>query len=115
MQYFVKAEFVEENIAGKPAEDVIKWIEMIIHPSLDMLQSQINGGKIQGGVAAGERVGYMIIDAPSHEAVGDWARSLPFWGAMRWTIVPLQSPKSAVEQDKAAFARARAMIAGGQR
>jgi hypothetical protein len=111
MHYLVRGEYIEENTAGKPAEDVFGWIEMVIHPSLEMMESQIQAGKITGGIAAGERVGYMIVDAPSNVALGEWLRSFPFWGTMRWTVTPLQSPKSAVDQDKAAFARARAMIA----
>jgi muconolactone delta-isomerase len=110
MNYLVRGEFVEENTAGKPVEDVFSWIEMVVHPSLEMMQSQIQSGKVTGGIVAGERVGYMIVDAPSHDALGEWLRSFPFWGALKWTVTPLQSPKSAVDQDKASFARARAMM-----
>ena len=112
MHYLVKGEFIEEYTAGKPAEESFKWIEMVVHPSLEMLENQMKEGKITGGLAAGDRVGYMIIDAPSNVAVGEWLRSFPFWGALKWTVTPLQSFKSGKDQDVAAFARARAMMAG---
>jgi hypothetical protein len=111
MWYFVKGEFVEESIAGKPIQEVMSWIETTIHPSLEMLENWIENKKAVGGVLAGERVGVFLLDASSHEEVGKMLRSLPFWGALKWTVAPIQSPHSAVEQDKEAFRRAREMMA----
>jgi|SRR5208283_6093840 len=110
MWYFVKGEFVEENIAGKPFEEIATWIEMVIHPSLEMLEKWIQDKKAVGGIIAGERTGIFLLDAPSNEEVGKMLRSLPFWGALKWTVSPLQSPRSAAEQDKWAFEQARAMM-----
>ena len=101
MHYLIKGEFVEENIAGKTQAEVFGFIESVVHPSLEMLEKAIQEKKITGGIVAGERVGYFIIDVPSNEEVGNWLRGLPFWGALRWTVTPLQSPRSAVDQDKA--------------
>ena len=115
MQYLVQGLFVEENTAGKPQADVISWIEMIVHPSLDMLDKAVQEKKITGGVVAGVREGVFIMDASSNEEVGKFLRSLPFWGALKWTVTPIQSYRSAVEQDKASFQQARAMMAGGRR
>jgi hypothetical protein len=50
MQYFVRAEFVEENIAGKPFADVMSWIETVIHPSLDALDKAVGNRKVTGGL-----------------------------------------------------------------
>ena len=111
MQYLIKGEFIEENLAGKPAPDAISWIEMVIHPSLELLEKAIQEKKITGGLVTGERAGYFIIDVPSNEEVGKWLRGLPFWGSLRWTVTPLQSPRSGIDQDKAAFEQARAMMA----
>jgi len=111
MWYHVKAEFVEENIAGKPMEEIISWIEMVIHPSLEMIEEWIQDKKLVGGIIAGERVGVFLLEASSHEEVGMMLRSLPFWGAMRWAVAPLQTPRSAIEQDKEAFVRAKEMMA----
>lgn len=112
MQYLVKGEFIEEILANMSMEESFKWIEMVVHPSLEILEKQVQEKKIIGGIAAGERIGYFIIDVPSHEEAGRWLRNLPFWGALKWTVVPLQSSRSAVDQDKAAFQHARAMMAG---
>ncbi len=59
---------------------------------------------------AGVREGVFILEASSNEEVGTFLRNLPFWGAMKWTVFPIQSFKSAVEQDKASFKQARAMM-----
>ena len=112
MQFFVTGEFVEENIAGKPMEEAFAWIGMVVHPSLEALDKMVQDRQVTGGVAAGARVLHMIIDASSGEEVGKMLRSLPLWGAARWTVTPLQSFRSAVEQDRASFERARAMAAG---
>ena len=115
MQYLVRGEFVEENVAGKPQADIISWIEMVVHPSLEMLEKAVQEKKITGGVGAGVREGVFIFDASSNEEVGKFLRSLPFWGALKWTVTPLQSYKSAIDQDKASFQQARAMMAGARR
>ncbi len=115
MQYLVRGEFVEENIAGKPQSDAISWIEIVVHPSLEMLDKAVKEKRITGGVTAGVREGFLILEAPSNEEVGKFLRSLPFWGALKWTVTPLQSFRSAVDQDKAAFQQARAMMASGHR
>ena len=110
MQYFVKGEFVEENIAGKSFQDTATFIRTVVHPSLLALDRATREGKGIGGVGAGERAGYIILEAPNHEAVGKFLRDLPFWGALKWTIVPLQTFQSAVEQDLAAIENAKQMM-----
>ena len=112
MLFFVKAEFIEENNAGKPMQDVMTFIERTIAPSLEALEKAIQTKKITGGLAAGERVGYFIMEASSPEEIGEYLRNMPFWIAMKWTVVPLQSPRSANEQDKAAMQKAKAMLSG---
>ncbi len=111
MQYLVKGEFVEENIAGKPQSDAISWIEKVVHPSLEMLDKAVKEKRITGGINAGVREGVFILEAPSNEEVGKFLRNLPFWGALKWSVIPLQTFQSAVAQDKAAFQQARAMMA----
>jgi len=101
---------VEENIAGKPFADVMSWIETVVHPSLEMAEKFVSEKKITGGVISGVREGVFILEASSNEEVGKFLRNLPFWGAMKWTVSPLQSFKSAVEQDKESFKQARSMM-----
>jgi hypothetical protein len=110
MQYFVKGEFVEDNIAGKPFPDVMTYIQQVIHPSLHALDKATREAKVIGGIGAGERIGYMILEAPNHEEVGKFLRNLPFWGSLKWTIVPLQTFESCVAQDLAAFEQAKVMM-----
>jgi hypothetical protein len=109
MQYLVSGEFIEGNLAGKPTEEIFAFVETIVHPSLDSLDKMVQGGKASGGAVAGARILHMIMDASSGEDVGKMLRSLPIWGVMRWTVTPLQSFRSAIEQDKAVHERARAM------
>src|SRR5271157_3207144 len=111
MWYFVKGEFVEENIAGKPILENFSWIEMIVHSSLEMLDKWMQDKKLYGGIIAGERVGVFMLEASSNEEVGRMLRSLPFWSALRWTVSPIQSFDSSVERDKEAFKRGREMMA----
>ena len=110
MQYLIRGEFVEENTAGKATMDAIKWIEMVDHPSLEMLEKGVQEKKFTGGMVAGAREGVLIMDASSNEEVGAFLRGLPFWGALKWTVTPLQSFRSAVDQDKATFEQVRKMM-----
>jgi len=112
MLYCVKVEFIEENNAGKPMQEIIALIEGVVAPSLEALEKAIQAKKITGGLAAGAREGFFIMDASSHEEIGGFLRGLPFWYAMKWTVVPLQSPRSAIEQDKAIIQRIKAMLSG---
>ena len=112
MQYFVKAEFIEENNAGKPIQDVVALIDGMVTPSLEALEKAIQAKKVTGGLVAGAREGFFMMDASSHEEIAGFLRSLPFWVAMKWTVVPLQSPRSAIEQDRAFIQKAKAMLGG---
>jgi len=114
MQFLVKGEFVEENIAGKPIPDAISWIETVVFPSLELLEKTVQEKKITGGLAAGERVGVFVLEASSNEEVGKFLRGLPFWAALKWTVTPLQTFRSGMEQDKTSFQQARAMMSGHQ-
>ena len=112
MLYLVKLEFIEENNAGKPIQEVLAFIEGLVAPSLEVLEKAVQNKKISGGLVAGAREGYFVMDASSHEEIAGFLRGLPFWQAMKVTVVPLQSPRSEIEQDKAIIQKARAMLAG---
>jgi hypothetical protein len=115
MWYFVKGEFVEQNIAGKSFPETKAYIEQVIHPSLLALENSMKQGKVLGGLATGERMGYFMVDLPNHEEVGKWLRGLSFWGSLKWTVVGLQSPGSAIEQDRWAFEQAQMMMTAQNR
>jgi hypothetical protein len=111
MQFLISGEFIEAQIAGKPMEEIFTWVEMVVHPSLDMMDKMVEAGKLTGGVAAGSRVLHVVLEAPSAEELGKTLRSFPIWGAMHWTVTPLQTFRSAIEQDQASQKLARARVA----
>lgn len=106
----VGCEFIEENLAGKTPEEAAMYIERVIRPSLESLWNLAQEKKIVGGVVAGVREGAFVIDVDTNAEVGRMLRSLPFWGAMKWTVTPLQSFLSAIEQDRDAIQQMRAMV-----
>jgi hypothetical protein len=107
MQYFVKGEFLDETVIGKQIEESLGWLERVVHPSLGMLAKAVEERKITGGATAGVRESIFILEAESNEDVGSFLRGLPFWTALKWTVTPLQSFKSVLEQDKVMFASTR--------
>jgi hypothetical protein len=110
MHYLVKCEFIEENLAGKTPEESAMYIQQVIKPSLEALWKLAEEKKIVGGVVAGVREGAFIIDVDSNAEAGRLLRGLPFWGAMRWAVSPLQSFQSAIDQDREAIEQMRAMV-----
>jgi muconolactone delta-isomerase len=112
MHYLVKGEFIEEMLAGKTPEEAAMFSEQVIKPSLEALWKLSEEKKVFGGVTAGARESAFIIDVESNAELGRLLRSLPFWGAMRWTVSPLQSFQSAADQDSEAVQAMRAMVVG---
>jgi len=41
MLYLVKLEFIEENNAGKPIQEVLAFIEGLVAPSLEVLEKAV--------------------------------------------------------------------------
>jgi hypothetical protein len=110
MHYLVKGEFIEEILAGKTPEESAMYVQQVVKPSLEALWKLAEEKKVVGGVTAGVREAAFIIDVESNDEVGRLLRSLPFWGAMRWTVSPLQSFQSAIDQDHEAIQAMRAMV-----
>jgi hypothetical protein len=110
MHYIVECEFIEENLAGKTPEKSAVYIEQIVHPSLEALRNLVEEKKIVGGVVAGVRQAAFVIDVGTNAEVGKMLRSLPFWGVMKWTVTPLQSFQSAIQQDLEAIQKMRSMV-----
>lgn len=96
MQYLVEAENIDGLI---PMTEVPEFINNIVIPSYQQLINLESENKIKGGLLAGQRAGVFIIEAPSNEEVGKILRSIPFWGMVKWKVTPLQSFKSALDQD----------------
>ena len=110
MQYVVRGEFIEETLAGKTSEESAMYIQQVVKPSLEALWNLAQEEKIFGGVVAGARECAFVIDADSNTEVGRVLRSLPFWGATRWDISPLQTFQSALDQDREAIQAMREMV-----
>ena len=96
MQYLVEAENIDGLI---PMKDVPDYINHIVIPSYQELIKLESENKIKGGLLAGQRAGALVVEASSNEELGKMLKSIPFWGMVKWKITPLQSFKSALEQD----------------
>ena len=96
MQYLVEAEYIDGLI---PMKDVPDYINHIVIPSYEQLIKMESENKIKGGLLAGQRAGAFVMEASSHDEIGKILRAIPFWGMVKWKIIPLQSFKSALEQD----------------
>jgi len=96
MQYLVEAENIDGLI---PMKDVPDYISHIVIPSYEHLIKLESENKVKGGLVAGQRAGAFVMEAESNEDLGNMLRSIPFWGMVKWKITPLQSFKSAMEQD----------------
>jgi muconolactone delta-isomerase len=112
MHYLVKGEFIEELLAGKTPEESAMYSQQVVRPSLEALGKHAEEKKIVGGTVAGAREAVFVIDVDSNAEVGRLLRTLPFWGAMRWTVSPLQSFQSTADQDREAIQAMRAMVVG---
>jgi hypothetical protein len=99
MQYLVTGEWVEVG-ALLPPDQVATIIENVVLPSFDVWMQWENEGVLQGGVFAGERAGAFILEAASHEEVGERLASLPFWGMVKWNVRPLQSVRSTADRER---------------
>ena len=96
MQYLVEAENIDGLIQMKDVHDYINHIVIQSYQELIKLESE---NKIKGGLLAGQRAGAFVVEASSNEELGKMLKSIPFWGMVKWKITPLQSFKSALEQD----------------
>jgi hypothetical protein len=109
MLYLIEGE-VYEGLHALPPDQVVAAFEGAILPSLEILAQWEESGQLWGGAVAGHRQGTFILDAPSHEELGNRLRSLPFWGLIRWHTTPLQPFRSALEGDKRVIEQLKAAV-----
>jgi hypothetical protein len=74
----------------------------MVRPSLEALSNMVDEKKT-GGVFAGQRAGLLILDVSSHEEVGRFLASLPFFSRIKWNVTPLQPYRSTIERDSKAL------------
>jgi hypothetical protein len=72
-------------------------LEGVYIPSFKMLEQWESEKKVTGGFLAAQRAGAIIIEASSGEELSNKMTSLPFWGALNWEVIPLQSFHSGIE------------------
>ena len=90
MHYLVKGEFVEGMLTGRTPEDNAAYFEYVVKPSLEALWKLGEEKKLVGGGVAGVGEIAFIIDVDSDYEVGRLLRTLPYRGADRWSVSPLQ-------------------------
>ncbi len=82
-------------------EEVAEVLEKGILPTFDMLMELKTKKKIVvGGLPAGSRTLYLIIEAGSHDEIDRMLRDLPAWGVFSWKVVPLQSLEGRAEMER---------------
>lgn len=76
---------------GSP-DEAAEVLEKGIIPLFDAL-AKLEKDKVivAGGLPAGSRTLYLMIEADSHDAVDRILRDLPGWGVFSWKVMPLQS------------------------
>jgi hypothetical protein len=94
-----------------PTQQLATLLEQAIVPSLEMFAAWEIEGRARGGIHAGQRAGTFIIEAASAEEPGSMLASLPFWGMLKWSVVPLQSTRSTIERERGLL-QARAAAPG---
>ncbi len=90
MRFLVTMEHIDSGEPAMPKE-MAALLENAVLPSIKTLGEWQKAGKAMGGVLAGRRGAAFIVDADSHEQLGDLLRTLQIWGVCDIDIVPLES------------------------
>jgi len=110
MRYLVRGEFVDDTFEGmSPAESAL-YFQQVIKPSIEALWELADEMKIVRGVTAGWRESAFVVEAASSDEVGRLLRSLPFRGAVRWSVSPIQSLQSALHGHREAQRAGRNLV-----
>jgi hypothetical protein len=80
MLYLITGEWIEDPSVSLQQYATL-W-EQMIRPSLETLSNTADDKKT-GGVFAGQRAGCLILDVSSHEEVGQFLASLPFFSRLK--------------------------------
>ena len=99
MRYFVKAEFVELGASLSP-EEFVNMVENLVIPSFETMDKLETDNIIVSGIVSGTRTAIFIIDVESNNELTRLLQSFPFWGILKWDIVPLDIPNERIEIDK---------------
>ena len=76
-------------------------VENIVIPSFEAMSKLESEKKIlASGIVSGGRAGMFIIDVESNKELTKLLQSLPFWGILKWEIIPLDSLTERIEVEK---------------
>ena len=105
MRYFVKGEFVEPGptFSDRPFSDrrFVQMLENTILPSFENVIKLEKEKKIlASGLFTGARAGVFIIDAESNDELTRLLYTLPFWGIIKWEVIPLDTFEDRIQIDR---------------
>jgi hypothetical protein len=104
MLYLITGEWTENP--NESAQETAALWEQITRPSLEAIAKVVDDKKAGGGFV-GQGAGAFIAEASSNEELGKTLAGLPFWGCLKWTVIPLESFGSAIQVDSMAFSRTK--------
>jgi hypothetical protein len=89
-RFLVRMDLIDPGPLLSP-QDVVGLLEGLVIPSLTSLAEMDKQGVLVGGLEAGGRNGFFIVEAESNHALSNMLANLPFWGIVRWHTTPLES------------------------
>ena len=82
-------------------DEVVDVLEKGILPTFKLLAKlQAEKKIVAGGLPAGSRKLYLMVEAASHDEVDRMLRSLPAWGVFSWKVTPLQSLQGRADMER---------------
>ena len=113
MRYLVRGEVIEESLEGRTPEESELYFQRVVRPDIEALWKLAEKEeRAVRGVTAGERESVFVVEADSSADVERLLSSLPFRGSMKWTVSPIQSLKSALDQHRIAVQVMRTTVVG---
>ncbi len=86
-------------------EEAVEILEEMVLPGFDELINLEKKKKIVGGLPVGERAFVFIAEASSNDDLDQMLRKLPFWGALEWQVIPLQTFTGRADQERSIVKR----------
>ena len=109
--YLVTMEYVDPG-PMLPLPQVLELLENAVLPSLDMLTKYEDEEIVlAGGLPVAGRAAVAVMQAPSHEKLGEWLDALPFGGIVKTEVTPLTTFESRLESDAAFLEQMKAQMA----
>lgn len=82
-------------------DEAAEVLEKGIIPTFNkLIELKKNKTIVVGGLPAGSRTFYLIMEANSHDEIDKILRDLPAWGVFAWHVKPLQSLEGRAEMEQ---------------